>query len=475
MTADLICQRCDECGRQIARAHSVDGGRRYCATCYPRIFKRRLCPKCGNLARLPKSNPAALCRKCEIDKPCIRCGKISYSIGKITIYGPVCNACAPHFRKPEPCEVCGALSPKLTRVSRLGHDRRVCPKCARSDHRTCQACNRYRALQEAPDGRMLCKSCLDKGETLCPKCRAVMPAGYGHQCQRCYWRGLLEKRIRMDCAALSSSAMTAHFDAFANWLHTEVGENKAARTVHRYLPFFMEIERQWNGLPEYSVLLAHFGTAKLRRVLLPMRWMEETGLVVPNQAEKANDSDRRRIAAALGKFAKGSKEQTLLEGYYNALIEDLKAGKTTLHSIRLALSPAAALLHKAGEMSRMPPVQCTLDTYLTKTPGQRAAISGFVRYLRDAHGVEIALPKVDPDRARQQRRKELKAELLALMREGGDSDEFKQRWLSIALAYFHGLDKSIGLAVGDTHLLQADGGLAIALNNLIYWLPAPPG
>jgi len=52
---------------------------------------------------------------------------------------------------------------------------------------------------------MLCKTCLEKGEIPCPKCQQAMPAGYGTQCQRCYWGGVLEKRIQMDCAAFSSA------------------------------------------------------------------------------------------------------------------------------------------------------------------------------------------------------------------------------------------------------------------------------
>lgn len=32
--------------------------------------------------------------------PCIRCGKGTYSIGKITNYGPACKSCAPYFKTP---------------------------------------------------------------------------------------------------------------------------------------------------------------------------------------------------------------------------------------------------------------------------------------------------------------------------------------------------------------------------------------
>lgn len=455
----------------MIKTHRIYKGHRYCSTCYTRVFKRRICPKCGARARLPDSDPISVCRKCENDRPCIRCGKANYPIGKITLYGPVCNACSTYFRKPSPCEVCGILSARLTRVSRLGHEHRICPKCARADYGTCQACTRYRWLLENPDGRMLCNTCLDIGEVVCPKCQKLMPAGYGSQCKYCYWRELLEKRIQMDCAAFSVPRMATHFEAFGHWLMDLVGEHKATLTIHRYLQFFTEVERIWKDFPEFSVLLTHFGTAKLRRVLLPMRWMEVTGLVVPDAAAKADDSDLRRIAVTVDNFAKGTKERALLEGYHKALMENMNAGKMILHSVRLALSPAGALLHKAAEMKRIPPDQDALDVYLAKAPGQRAAISGFVRYLREVHGAKIALPKVDLGRAQLQRRKRLESELLALMKEGGNDNEFKKKWLPVALAYFHGLNKRVGLMVKDADIIQVDGGLAITWNNDVYWLP----
>lgn len=466
-------KECDECGRGVVKICRIHKEHRYCATCYARVFKRRICPKCGNFARLPKNDPEAVCLKCQRNRPCARCGKVEYKIGRITPYGPVCNACAPHFREPEPCELCGRPSLWLSRVTRLDHVYRVCPRCARTDLGTCVACRRHRRLQESPDGRLLCKACLEKGEVSCPKCGEPMPAGYGKQCPRCYWLGLLEKRIRIDCAAFSTPPMVAHFEAFGQWLGRKVGEKKAALTIHRYLQFFMDIEKQWKAIPGFSTLLAHFGTLSLRRVLLPMRWMEECGLVAPVSSAKEEDSDRRRIEVILERFPKGSREATILVGYHKAMVESLKEGKTTLRSIRLGLSPATALLLKAREMKCMTPEQKALDAYLDKTPGQRAAVSGFVRYLRNIHGAEIALPKVDTIKAERNRRRKLELEMLQLMSEGGEGEEFRRRWLSVALAYFHGLPKKVGRMVSSKDIVLDDSGMSVIVDGSSYWIPKP--
>lgn len=465
-------QICDECGKTVARIWRVYKEHKYCGTCYARVFKRSMCPRCGNFARLPKDDNEAICQKCQIAKPCVRCGKTDYATGKITSYGPVCNSCASYFREAEPCEICGKPSKRLSRVSRLGHNHRVCPRCARADHGICEACHHHRLLGQVKDGRMLCNACNEKGEVPCPECGQHMPAGRGKQCEACYWRMLLEKRVVMDYAMFSAPVMADHFRVFGEWVGKEVGYHKAAITLHRYLPFFLDIEKQWKIIPEYTVLLKHFGTLRLRRVLLPMRWMQEVGLVVPENVAKEEDSDQRRIVATLEKVGKDTRERAILDGYCNGLMADLKEEKTTLRSVRLAMTPAANLLLKGREMGVTPPDQKVLNTYLEKTPGQRAAASGFVCYLRGIHMIEIVLPKVNPQRAQINRKKRLEAEMLGLMRERGQGDEFRRRWLSVALEYFHGLSRKVGEAIPHENIsCHEDGSFTIDLKEKKYWIP----
>lgn len=465
-------QICDECGKTVARVWRVYKEHKYCGTCYARVFKRRICPKCGNFARLPKNDNEAICQKCQVAKPCARCGKTDYAIGKITSYGPVCNSCASYFREAEPCEICGKPSKRLSRVSRLGHDLRVCPSCARANHGVCQACHHHRLLEQVKDGRMLCKACNEKGEVPCPKCEQSMPAGRGKQCEACYWRGLLEKRMVVDCAMFSAPVMAEHFRVFGEWIGKEVGWHKAAITLHRYLPFFLDIEKQWKTIPEYALLLKQFGTLRLRRVLLPMRWMQEVGLVVSDAVAKEEDSDQRRIAATLDRVGKDTRERAILDGYCNGLMADLKDEKTTLRSIRLAMTPAANLLLKGREMGVTPPDQKVLDTYLEKTPGQRAAASGFVCYLRDKYGVEIYLPKASAG-AEKNRRKKLEAELIKLMREGDQSNEYRHKLLATAMSFFHGLPKRVITGDASESVAPSPDGVGVVLtqNGNEYWLP----
>jgi hypothetical protein len=465
-------QQCDDCGRPIRKAHRIEKLRRYCGICYARAFVRRVCPRCGNFARLPRENAAAICRKCEKAKPCVRCGRTHYLIGKVTPYGPACKACALYFREPKPCGICGSLSSQLSRKTRAEIHIPVCPRCARRDHGTCDSCRRHRSLQATKDGRFRCKRCIQGAEIACSVCHKTIPPGRGKRCEACYWRETFKKRVEINLAAFSKSGMAESWLRFGEWLLAEIGEVKASRFIHRYLPFFLELELRWGTIPSYDTLLTQFGARTLRQVTLPMRWMEVTGVINPCVQAKMEDSENRRIMSALERFSSGSQEQNLLMGYYKSILEAPKK-RTTLRSIRLALTPAVALLLGTKETTSRSPNQDTIDAYLKRVPGQRAAISGFIRYLRDTRGFEITLPKKNAERAQQNRRAKLEAQMLTMIKSVDRGQTFRRRWVSVTLAYFHGLPRKISNKVREQDVTETAGGVLVTLDNHQYWLPLP--
>ncbi|MBN6739419.1 hypothetical protein JKG47_02475 [Acidithiobacillus sp. MC6.1] len=465
-SAEVICDECGKRGRKITRVHH---GHKYCPTCYAREFKHRLCPKCGNYARLPRMDMAAVCRRCAVDRPCLRCGKTDFRVGQVTRSGPVCNSCAKYFREAEACELCGKLSKRLTRVSRFNHNLRLCPKCAHADHGNCQACHHHRLLVVTDDGRRLCKACLDGGMILCQECGQSMSAGRGAQCESCYWRSLLTKRIAMNRAAFAMPTMADHFERFGAWLAVTVGDNKAAITVNRYLSFFLEIEKVWQAIPDYNRLVAHFGAEGLRRVRLPMRWMRETGLVVKDTAVQAEDSEKRQIAGMLKALEGDPAGLRILKGYHDTLMVRGRAGKLSLRSVRFALAPAKALLLDARKMGLKKLDQKTVDAYLAKVPGQCAALTGFVRYLREVHSADVVVSKAKDGAAQKVRQRKLELEMLAMMQEGGEGEEFLRRWVSVGLTYFHGVPRKLNIRMD---VFRTDSvGMTIRVEGKSYWLP----
>lgn len=474
-TKTMEGRECHGCGRLVEKFHRVDQAKGFCATCYARLFKKRACPRCGLDARL-SNRPDAVCGRCQYDgKPCVRCGKISFEIGKVTCDGPACNSCSPYFRERRPCALCGALSARLSRVNRLGIDEPVCPKCQKLDHACCDACGRHRRLMAAKDGRHLCATCIEQGMVPCGGCGEAMPAGYGKICKTCYFRGLLGKRIDMDCAGFASNGIVSLFREFGQWLEAETGVQKAAISIHRYQQFFTEIENQWRSVPGYKVLLERYGTLGLRRRELPMRFLAKTGRVMIDAAAKTDDANQRQILILLTSFSATSKARALLTGYHDHLQKRLKAGKTSLPSIRLALTPVVGLLREVNVDADRIPSQPDLDRYLNRVPGQRAAISGFVGFLRKSRTVElILLPKVDKEKTLKRTRQALEHELTTMLAARSMMNVHAQKLIGIALAYFHGLPKTaIGKAQRiSTEVTPGRSGVTLDIDGLGYWLPA---
>jgi hypothetical protein len=199
--------------------------------------------------------------------------------------------------------------------------------------------------------------------------------------------------------------------------------------------------------------------------------MQEVGLVVSDAGAKAEDSDQRRVAATLEKFKTGTSQRAILDEYYVHLLTGQKKGKTTLRSIRLAMTPAAALMLHSSIKAVCPPDQKMLEAYLSKTPGQRAAVSGFVGYLRDSHKVSITLTPAN-DKAKKAKKKRLEGEFLLLLAENDQSEGGRLKLLAVAMAYFHGVaQKDVTMEVLESVAAEVDGdGFVVTLAKAKYWL-----
>ncbi len=289
---------CDDCGRVMNKAKKVHDGKRYCATCYPRLFKRRMCSGCGNFARLPVFDLAVHCVSCARNRPCVRCEKVEFKIGLMSQYGPVCKSCAPYFRESAPCEVCGKLSRRLARKEQTGL--RTCPACSRSAS-TCPSCRRHRVLVENNQGKRLCKPCNDEGARPCGTCGDQMPAGRGIECEDCYWRRTLKNRLAIDCQGFRSQVMGPLFGSFGEWLQREMEAKKAAARVHAYFDFFSQVDALWGRIPTYEILLEHFHASGLRKAEVPMRWLSEAHGIHARAPVREAHSERRRLGELLSR------------------------------------------------------------------------------------------------------------------------------------------------------------------------------
>lgn len=458
---------CHSCNCLMSKAAKVHKGQRYCARCHKQLFERRLCPGCGNYSQLPVHDPSARCNVCERARPCCRCGKTEFKTSMQSEYGPVCKTCLPYFRTPEACETCGKASQRIAISTVTGL--RSCQKCREPGQATCPGCRRHRLLVADDQGQMLCKLCSAEVERVCESCAERMPAGRGKKCERCYWTALHHSRVQFNLNGLDDPARL-NFQAFAGWLLERVGPHKAALTIDKHYCFFKEINSKWGAPPRYEVLLNEFGAGKLRRSELAMRWLTDSGQVRVAACSRERHSEERRVESMLEELHDPWPKQLLL-GYYKVLRGRLDKQEIDLRSVRLALRPAVAILKVAKLSEGQWLTMKHLEAFWRGSPGQVAAATGFVGYLKRTYGVHL---KSKPDKhwLLQARRSKAEHDLLTLLK-ARTAANFESRWIAKALAYFHDLSRvSYKKLSYSTASVDSTTGFNVIHGALTLWVPS---
>lgn len=464
--------RCDECGCLGKKIHRLHKGRRFCSTCYARLFKRRICAGCGNYARIHIDEKNERCRQCIAKAPCVRCARTGRPVGMITEYGPACSSCAHYFTVAEPCEQCATPSTRLSTVLRGEKRLRCCPRCAREDAATCPDCRRHRFLVLGEDGRMRCKLCSTLGKTHCVTCSQEMPAGKGKECDECCWKRHFEQRAYVYRERFEHGSVRERFTEFCDWLKAHMDIHKAALKLKSYIPFFLYLDGQPDGIPSYVALLEHFQADGLRRMQTPMLWLKERYDVQADEALREEHSDKRRIAELIASVPSGTGAGALA-GYCAYLMSKHQVGGTNIRSIRLALRAAKSVLQEQSTTFDALPTQQSVRAYLTHTPGQKAAAQGFISYLNRTYDLSLK-SEVNARAASRVRTQQLETNLRTLYAIRGEGDAFHRQWIKSALMLLHGLSsvnkKALSFSSWEIH---GQAGFNVVLNKQTYWVPAP--
>jgi len=315
------------------------------------------------------------------------------------------------------------------------------------------------------------KACLEKGEIACTSCGRPMPGGRGKVCEECYWTANFLKRVRINQAAFTNPQMSVSFGDYGEWLIRTVGPHRAALLIHRHLPFFLEVERTWRDFTTYEDLVHHFGGEGLRRVRLPMRWLMEARGIRPESETREAESERRRIESIMSTVRQGTAAGKVLAAYRSELTKRIDSGDIAVKSVRLALRAAASLLLATDTSGERLPEQKDVERYLAESPGQRAALIGFLTFLRRSHGVDL-VAIVDRTRQRSMRRRKLEREIIRLVKCRDESEEWLLRWIIVGLEYFHG--RKFGKHAIRLDMVRKEAkGLIVTMEGAYgdYWIP----
>ena len=465
-----VCGVCEQHTSDITR---VEEGVRYCSTCYARLYKRLMCRGCGMFARLLKTKDDPRCRSCVFSMPCVRCRRTGRPVGKMTDKGPACNSCYKYFTDPLSCEICGTQSRRCSAMQTSSGQKNACPKCLRSNHRTCSFCRKHRLCEPTDGGKWACRLCRDMGEVACGSCSVLMPAGMGARCKNCYWLERWQRSTNQLTELLEGERAREAFKAFSAWLLTQGSAQRAALKLKTYAEFFVKLENMVRAPWTAELILARLGTATLRKYELPVRWLEQEVGVKIAAVDRKVEADIRRVRAALENVPERTLARNLLDAFKKELNERQTMGKISERSMRLAFRPAVALLEVEDSSWMRSPTQASLERYLALRPGQRAAITTFLGFLRTNHGIVLKLPpKSSLDTVA---RKRLEQQFAVLMRSPIDSERITKHWSQLALRYFHYLSVSDARTIAKGAIeYPIENGTMLSYSGQDYWIPPSP-
>ena len=266
------------------------------------------------------------------------------------------------------------------------------------------------------------------------------------------------------------------FLSFAAWLlKDEKGMERRTRRLPEHAQFFVELDRlggeeSWTG----EFLLNNFSTGSLRRYQLPVKWLEARNGAALSADDKRDAADLRRVREAVDRLPAGTLARQVADEFASELIQRHAAGELSAKSARMALRPAISLLEEEDPEGGRLPGQSALDAYLGKVPGQRAAVSTFLGFLRGKHNLDLRLPPKQSSSSAA--RKALEKQIAAMIQDQRPPAEVEKRWVLLALRYFHQLSAAEAKAIhAAASRVDTADGVELRLEDGVYWMPRHPG
>lgn len=466
--SEQVCNGCEKSVTQIKKRYK---GKKYCLTCYSRIFKRCVCPNCGVFARLPKNDTQAMCNECIKKQPCIRCNLTNKPVGKITEYGFVCNSCSVYFRQIGLCERCKTPSQKLTKISRFNDGLRVCQKCSTRDYETCPSCSKYRLLELDKNGKKVCKKCKTSPDKPCIGCKTMIAAGCADLCSDCYWRKNLWKKFSQNIQLFENDFLKKQYENYIHWLTDQVGAHKAAVYIHKHTDFFIKTEILWNdSMPDIDQLLLILRTSGLRKFEMVMKWFDQVHDIKTSSLVKKECSENDQIDNLIKQLPSPSLAFDVVSAYKDKLNMKLSSGTTSIRSIRLAIKPAVSLMLSIGEDGNVLPNLNFVKVYLTNFVGQTAALTGFINFLNDQYATNIDYISFKKSKYISNVAKvKLENELLEILGSGNEVNHIV--WVRKGLQYFHNMSYQNTFKIKEDMISEIEDGFNIIFNEKCFWLP----
>lgn len=290
---------------------------------------------------------------------------------------------------------------------------KICDSCRNKlTHATCSVCRKYRKVSHrSEDNSPQCVDCAQNTSVShpCPGCGTDVPGKGLSKCRGCLNKVAIEREVTLSSALFVHAWVATLWARFAAWMHERRPANpKTLSALRSHQVFFERIDAVFTSPLELDgrSILQLYGTAELRKHMLPVQFLaEQLDVHVPSQAKSAaSEEDRiREVLIA----AKRQPWNTLLHGYYQNLAASALAGR----SVRMYVSSAALFCGYANVGSEAWQAGL-LERYLHDKPGARNNLHRFVTFCRDFQGWDVRMPTkgalvrplIDPVRSAQKLR-----------------------------------------------------------------------
>jgi hypothetical protein len=264
------------------------------------------------------------------------------------------------------------------------------------------------------------------------------------------------------------------FASYMGWALRHTDAERLCLALTRHVEFFITLDQHPNAVWDEDFVLRFFGTGKLRKYELPMRWLQEQqALALAPEAKQAN-AEIQTSRKLLQSLPAGSVAGAVLQAFFDELHARVEAEKIKPRSMRMALRPAVSLLRAASPECAAMPDQAALNDMLRRAPGQRAAVSTFLGFLKTRYSIELAAHQSAAHRLAHAREK-LGAKLAEIAKSSRRDAKARRLWDVTALRYFHHLKKvhANQIAKTATRTASSDGD-ELQVNSQTFWLPRPP-
>lgn len=436
---------CSYCKNKLTDWDYRFQGRHYCRICYERFFELTTCEKCKKQKKIFIFLSKRICKKCLVkDKPCIRCGKTKYKHGLISKYGPVCSSCSPYFRDYKKCTNCQKESYNVSNRTLLNRERKLlCVNCYNKTLPLCDRCHRQVKPYQTINEKNICRTCATQEDRICKQCQSPFPAGRGRICKDCSYDNILKRKTRQYISLLSSH--TSHlFQGFSLWLKNRRGVLYASLHLQIYYEFFQELDdisKELSRFPTYQEIVQYLSVIKTRKYLLVTIYLHDIEQVFIDKIIQEEHANLDMIDRILQYFKKEDSRYQLLIDYYTMLKDKSIKNKTSIRSIRLALTPAGKFLKYCKHFEKNQISDEALSGYLWVYRGQKSAIYGFITFLNRHYGFSLTAHKnlLEISTPRYTKR-QIKLKLIDLLKYPQDGQNYQQKLLRASLGYLHHID-----------------------------------